>query len=182
MTTLDLEPIKERLAAARRLPVSLIGCEVRKAIENPKSIYRWAFDGTWDDANLCVHAPSDIAALVSEVERLKEAVIVEQNRRKPWVKLAHQNAQEVKRLKEQIDAVKALHRPAHAVFSWNGGTIYEDPCPQCHGAPGVHPCGCWADTQLEYVCAECHRLGVLSKGVYDYTYPCPTIRALEVGE
>lgn len=86
---------------------------------------------------------------------------------------------EVERLRRQVDAVRALHRPAHAVFSWNGGTRYEDPCPQCHGAPGVHPCGCWADTQLEYVCAECHSLGVLSKGVYDYDYPCPTIRALE---
>ena len=133
-------------------------------------------------AEFIAHAPEDIAALVTEVERLRATVIVEQNRRQPWVKLAHQNSQEVKRLRRQIDAVRALHRPAHAVFSWNGGTIYEDPCPQCHGAPGVHPCGCWADTQLEYVCAECHRLGVLSKGVYDYTYPCPTICALEVGE
>lgn len=86
---------------------------------------------------------------------------------------------EVEQLREQIDAVRALHRPSHAVFSWNGGTRYEDPCPECHGAPGVHPCGCWADTQIEYVCAECHRLGCGSREVYDYDYPCPTIRALE---
>lgn len=97
------------------------------------------------------HAPEDIAALLAEVERLRG----------------------------QIDAAKALHRPAYAVFSWNGGTRYEDPCPECHGAPGVHPCGCWADTQVEYVCAECHRLGCESRGVYDYDYPCPTIRALD---
>ena len=103
-------------------------------------------------AEMIANATEDIAALIAEVERLRG----------------------------QVEAVKALHRPAHAVFSWNGGTRYEDPCPQCHGAPGAHPCGCWADTHLEYVCAECHRLGVLSKGVYDYTYPCPTICALEV--
>ena len=63
--------------------------------------------GIGADAEMIAHAPSDLAALVAEVERLKEAVIVEQNRRKPWVKLAHQNAQEVKRLRGQIDAVKA---------------------------------------------------------------------------
>ena len=104
MTTLDLEPIKERLD------------DLQQPDDHP------------------IRAPfevADLAALVAEVEQLRG----------------------------QIDAVKALHRPAHAVFSWSGGTIYEDPCPQCHGAPGVHPCGCWADTQLEYVCAECHRLG-----------------------
>ena len=86
----------------------------------------------------------------------------------------------VQRLEQELEAVKALHRPAHAVFSWNtNGARYEDPCPECHGAPGVHPCGCWADTQIEYVCAECHRLGSGSRGVYDYVYPCPTMRALD---
>ena len=108
-------------------------------------------DGGEALAEFIAHAPEDIRALLDEVERLRG----------------------------QIDAVKALHRPAHAVFSWTGGTRYDDPCPECHGAPGVHPCGCWTDTQIEYVCAECHRLGMLSKGVYDYTYPCPTIHALE---
>ena len=74
--------------------------------------------------------------------------------------------------------IRELHRPVHAVFSWADGPRYEEPCETCHGAPGVHECGCWADTQLEYVCAECHRLGSGSKGVYDYTWPCPTIQAL----
>ena len=104
------------------------------------------------DGELYEHAPEDIRALITEVETLRG----------------------------QVEAVKALHRPAHAVFSWNtNGARYEDPCPECHGAPGVHPCGCWADTQIEYVCAECHRLGSGSLRVYDYTYPCPTIRALD---
>ena len=77
--------------------------------------------------------------------------------------------------------IRELHRPVHAVFSWADGPRYEEPCETCHGAPGVHECGCWADTQLEYVCAECHRLGSGSKGVYDYTWPCPTIALLEGG-
>ena len=77
--------------------------------------------------------------------------------------------------------IRDLHRPVHAVFSWADGPRYEEPCETCHGAPGVHECGCWADTQLEYVCAECHRLGSGSKGVYDYTWPCPTIALLEGG-
>lgn len=77
--------------------------------------------------------------------------------------------------------IRKLHRPVHAVFSWADGPRYEDPCETCHGAPGVHECGCWADTPLEYVCAECHRLGSGSKGVYDYTWPCPTIALLEGG-
>ena len=169
MATLDLEPIKERLAAATPgpwdfyvLPQSVgITVATIHSEQGPRETC-WTADlppeiggmGTEKDAEMIAHAPEDIAALIAEVETLRG----------------------------QVEAVRALHRPAHAVFSWNGGTIYEDPCPQCHGAPGVHPCGCWADTQLEYVCAECHRLGVLSKGVYDYTYPCPTIHALGVGE
>ena len=77
--------------------------------------------------------------------------------------------------------IRELHRPVHAVFSWADGPRYEEPCETCHGAPGVHECGCWADTQIEYVCAECHRLGSGSIGVYNYTYPCPTIALLEGG-
>ena len=63
--------------------------------------------GIGADAEMIAHAPEDIAALVAEVERLRATVIVEQNRRQPWVKLAHQNAQEVKRLREQVEAVRA---------------------------------------------------------------------------
>ena len=77
--------------------------------------------------------------------------------------------------------IRELHRPVHAVFSWADGPRYEEPCETCHGAPGVHECGCWADTQIEYVCAECHRLGSGSIGVYNYTYPCPTVAILEGG-
>lgn len=81
------------------------------------------------------------------------------------------------RAEAQVARVKALHREAYGVFSWSkGGIQYEDPCPDCHGAAGVHPCGCWADQQIDYVCAECHRGG--GKNVVA-DWPCPTIRALE---
>ena len=159
MTTLDLDPIKERLAAAtERLPeearmdayyygfdrtdcgpvdavlsaVAIAGkgahntedwCERddygyydnRPGLPANPRIDKWTGGSAVDLIELTAKASAekvktlsdDLAALIAEVEQLKEAVIVEQNRRKPWVKLAHQNAQEVKRLKEQIDAVRA---------------------------------------------------------------------------
>lgn len=81
-------------------------------------------------------------------------------------------------LQAQIQRVRGLHKRAHAIFNWNTGIHYEEPCDSCDGKAGVHDCGCWADTDVEFVCAECHRLGSGSRGVYDYTYPCPTIKAL----
>lgn len=77
----------------------------------------------------------------------------------------------------EVDRVKALHRKALAVFSWSeGGVRYEAPCENCNGAPGVHACGCWADEQTEYVCAECDR----DKGKHrDSRWPCATIQAIE---
>lgn len=88
----------------------------------------------------------------------------------------------VEDLEATIQRVRDLHKRTHAVFSWQGGIRYDDPCPTCDGkpgAPGEHECGCWADQQIEYVCAECHRLGALSSGIYDYTWPCPTIQTIE---
>lgn len=72
-----------------------------------------------------------------------------------------------------LERVRALHRKAHAIFSWSeGGVRYEEPCENCNGAPGVHDCGCWADVQVEYVCAECDR----DKGKHrDSGWPCETI-------
>lgn len=164
MTTLDLELIKDRLAKAHTewgewtvQSEEWSECH-HVVIRDDEPGYSIIAEGIGQgeddglaDATFIAEAPSDIAALIAEVERLRE----------------------------QVEAVRALHRPSHAVFSWNGGTRYEDPCPECHGAPGVHACGCWADTQIEYVCAECHRLGCGSREVYDYAYPCPTIRALD---
>ena len=119
---LDLEPIKERLDEATPgpwdfyvLPQSAgITVATIHSEHGPRETC-WTVDlppeiggmGTEKDAEFIANAPEDIAALISEVERLRATVIVEQNRRQPWVKLAHQNAQEVKRLREQVDAVRA---------------------------------------------------------------------------
>lgn len=80
-------------------------------------------------------------------------------------------------LQAQIERVRGLHKRAHAVGT-RTGLLYEDPCPECDGKKGTHDCGCWSDFDTDFVCAECHRLGSDAKGVYDYTYPCPTIQAL----
>ena len=120
MTTLDLEPIKERLAAATPGPWRVW------TDPDPTNVRATAVETAWcygdiegdtelitdylptdADAEFIANAPEDIASLVAEVERLRATVIVEQNRRQPWVKLAHQNAQEVKRLREQVDAVRS---------------------------------------------------------------------------
>lgn len=81
------------------------------------------------------------------------------------------------RAEAALERVRALHRKAHAIFSWSeGGVRYEEPCENCNGAPGVHDCGCWADEQVEYVCAECDR----GKGKHrDSGWPCPTVQAIE---
>lgn len=94
-----------------------------------------------------------------------------------WDDVAHSVVEDVPVMADALLRVLDLHRRAHAVFSWNSGTKYEDPCPNCDGKAGVHDCGCWADRDIEYVCAECHRLGSRSSGVYDYAWPCATVRA-----
>lgn len=76
MTTLDLDPIRARLAAATPGPwdhntaAELIQTEKGDAIVVPA----WFGEDLprWDDAELIAHAPADIAALVAEVERLRE--------------------------------------------------------------------------------------------------------------
>ncbi len=80
----------------------------------------------------------------------------------------------VPKLIAAVEAVMEAHRRSHAVFSWaTGGVRFEDPCPDCDGKAGVHPCGCWADVDIEYVCAEC------DKSKERAAWPCPTIRAIE---
>ena len=89
MSTLDLEPIKERLAAATPgpwdfhvLPQSVgITVATIHSEQGPRETC-WTADlppeiggmGTEKDAEMIAHAPEDIAALISEVERLREQV------------------------------------------------------------------------------------------------------------
>ena len=77
--------------------------------------------------------------------------------------------------------IKALHRPVLPVFSWNGGLRFEEPCPECHGKAGVHPCGCWADEDTQYECLECAQpKGGGSRRVSPW--PCPTVALLNPTE
>lgn len=77
--------------------------------------------------------------------------------------------------------IKALHRPVHFVFSWSTGLRVEEPCPECHGKAGVHPCGCWADEDTQYECLECAQpKGGGSRRVSPW--PCPTVALLNPTE
>ena len=71
-------------------------------------------------------------------------------------------------LAAKVERVRALHRPAR------NDTARSPICPDCDGKAGVHPCGCWADTDYEPVCAVCNEG---HKGM-SVPWPCPTIRAL----
>ena len=81
---------------------------------------------------------------------------------------------DTRRLVTALRAVLAVHREVQLVFSWSSGMDAMSPCPDCHGAPGVHPCGCWADQQIEYVCEVCKSpIGMGNAG-----WPCPTVHAI----
>ena len=71
-------------------------------------------------------------------------------------------------LAAKVERVRALHRPAY------NDTARSPICPDCAGKAGVHPCGCWADTDYEPVCAVCNQG---HKGM-SVPWPCETIRAL----
>lgn len=96
--------------------------------------------------------------------------------------LAADDAPAMLNVLEQADAtlkqVRHLHRRVHPVFSWRDGglTIYE-PCLGCDGKSGVHPCGCWADEDLEYHCPTCRD----EKGRL-LPWPCDTARAAYTAE
>ena len=68
-----------------------------------------------------------------------------------------------------LRAVLDLHREAR------NDVDRTPPCPHCHGEPGVHECGCWADEKWPTVCAVCME-GTKGASV---EYPCATVRAIE---
>ena len=89
MTTIDLDPIKERLAVATPGPwdFSVLPQSVGITVATIHSEHGpretcWTVDlppeiggmGTEKDAEFIAHAPEDIAALVAEVERLRGQV------------------------------------------------------------------------------------------------------------
>ena len=117
MSTLDLEPIKERLDKAhtewgpwKAKEDSWDGYSVVIDDNGPGvSIIAEQIgqgeDGGWGDAEFIAHAPEDIAALISEVERLRG----------------------------QIDAVKALHVPVDV-------KLYAATVKECALCPEQWPC------------------------------------------
>ena len=68
-----------------------------------------------------------------------------------------------------LRAVLDLHRESR------NDVDHTPPCPHCHGEPGVHECGCWADEKWPTVCAVCME-GTKGASV---AWPCPTVRAIE---
>ncbi len=113
MSDLDLTPIKDRLARARHLPIFLTGGDIAKARENRKGLYRWHLEGTWDDAVLFGRARDDIAALVAEVERLRERQESHDlaNEAIRWERAALDAKEAHDALHDQLDAVRELHYP-----------------------------------------------------------------------
>lgn len=75
-------------------------------------------------------------------------------------------------LAAKVERVRALHRPAY------NDAARSPLCPDCAGKAGVHPCGCWADTDYEPVCAVCNQG---HKGM-SVPWPCPTSRAIDEAE
>lgn len=87
-----------------------------------------------------------------------------------WNELPRRNA--------QLAAVLKIHRPVFAVFNWNDGLRYEEPCEECLGAKGEHPCGCWSRDEPDYRCYACET-SVDAKHYATAAWPCPTVRAIE---
>ena len=67
-----------------------------------------------------------------------------------------------------VQRVRELHQPCDN--DRNRTPI----CEHCHGKAGTHPCGCWAPTDRQPVCAVCNEG---DKGIR-VEWPCPTERAL----
>ena len=80
--------------------------------------------------------------------------------------------------REALKPIRELHRPVHAIFSWSGGLELRDPCPDCGGKAGVHPCGCWGDTDVTFHCLTC-RTG--TKGRLT-EWPCGTAKLVYSSE
>lgn len=81
----------------------------------------------------------------------------------PWL------IEQVRKRDAALQAVLDLHREAR------NDVDRTPPCPHCHGEPGVHDCGCWADEKWPTVCAVCME-GTKGASV---AWPCPTVRAIK---
>ena len=82
---------------------------------------------------------------------------------------AWDSSTDVPALVAALRAVLDLHRESR------NDVDHTPPCEHCHGEPGVHACGCWADEKWPTVCAVCME-GTKGASV---AWPCPTVRAIE---
>ena len=69
-----------------------------------------------------------------------------------------------------VQRVRELHQPC------DNDRDRTPICEHCHGKAGIHPCGCWAPTDRQPVCAVCNEG---DKGIR-VEWPCPTERALDM--
>lgn len=93
-----------------------------------------------------------------------------------WMGHTHPLAQDIAEqgAREALAPIRELHRKIHPIFSWaEGGLRFEEPCQECGGRAGAHPCGCWGERDVEYHCRECRD----SKG-RALQWPCPTARLI----
>ena len=156
MTTLDLEPIKERLAAATPGPwkakedswdgYSVVIDDNGPGVSIIAEQIGQGEDGGRGDAEFIANAPEDIAALVAEVERLRATIHVLTSERDSALERNNDLIEQSEKQQSRLSAVENLHRRS----TYKSDDPY---CETCYQAP------------------------------YGYApYPCPTICALEVGE
>ena len=158
MTKLDLTPIKDQLARARHLPVFLTEGEIAKARENRKGLYRWHLEGTWDDAVLFGRARDDIAALVAEVERLRE----DERAFADTLGYGDDITGPAATLAEMVDPIldafrdQREHDDCPVLCELCGERLADATCEHCHGS------GC-DNTRSEYAWSECEWCGGVGK-------------------
>lgn len=102
---LDLQPIKARLAAATPGPWTE-EAGLWKAFWGLRRRAYWHNDplGRDEDADLIVNAPTDLAALVAEVERLRKSLAETQLLADSYGEWSHKMEAEADRLRAAIEA------------------------------------------------------------------------------
>lgn len=151
---LDLDPMKERVDKATPGPWT----NKRYRVGTVATDWTVGTCNGLNDAELIAHAPTDLAALIAEVERLRAQVTI----------LTQDHLWET----GAVERVRALHKP----IRW-----YTEPCDH------PDDCDCIEIDNGEYarldvyqlrceVCADRDEIGV-----EPLPWPCPTMQALEGG-
>lgn len=110
---LDLEGIKARLEAATPGPWRYVGNTVYidpMSTNSSRQPRYWALPGDWETAALIANAPTDLAALVAEVEAMR-AELESQER-------AH--AEEIARYQARLSEAHRAHAGALDKLAWLG--------------------------------------------------------------